>query len=155
MAPVGPRRAIAVLAVLVLPLPREHQTHALRYGIIGAFAFRIVATLFAVHLIAWSWIKLIGGLYLLYLPWKHFSHHESGSMPKAATAILGLSVFWSTVVRVETTPRESSVRSERDTVSSPVKGATVSSIGACERLVAARPGVELLSARQRLYGEED
>jgi YkoY family integral membrane protein len=92
-----------VLAVLVLPLPREQQTHALRYGIIGAFAFRIVATLFAVHLIAWSWIKLIGGLYLLYLPWKHFSHHESSSMPRAATAILGLSVFWSTVVRVELT----------------------------------------------------
>lgn len=92
-----------VLAVLVLPLPREQQTHALRYGIIGAFAFRIVATLFAVHLIAWSWIKLIGGLYLLYLPWKHFSHHESSSVPRTATAILGLSVFWSTVLRVELT----------------------------------------------------
>lgn len=92
-----------VLAVLVLPLPREQQTHALRYGIIGAFAFRIIATLFAVHLIAWSWVKLIGGLYLIYLPWKHFSHHESSGGPKAATAMLGLSVFWSTVVRVELT----------------------------------------------------
>ncbi|MBV9097004.1 MAG: DUF503 domain-containing protein [Frankiaceae bacterium] len=28
-------------------------------------------------------------------------------------------------------------------------------LDACERLVAARPEVELLSARQRLYGEED
>jgi YkoY family integral membrane protein len=92
-----------VLAVLVLPLPREQQTKALRYGIIGAFAFRIVATLFAVHLIAWSWVKLIGGLYLLYLPYKHFTHHDSGGAPRPATAYLGLSVFWSTVVRVELT----------------------------------------------------
>lgn len=92
-----------VLAVLVLPLPREQQTHALRYGIIGAFAFRIIATLLAVHLIAWAWIKLIGGLYLLYLPWKHFAHREPGGAPKPATMLLGLSVFWSTVMRVELT----------------------------------------------------
>lgn len=92
-----------VLAVLVLPLPREQQTKALRYGIIGAFAFRIVATVFAVHLISWSWIKLIGGLYLLYLPWKHFRHHDHGGKPKAPTSMFGLSVFWSTVIRVELT----------------------------------------------------
>lgn len=92
-----------VLAVLVLPLPREQQTHALRYGIVGAFAFRIAATLLAVHLIGWSWIKLIGGLYLLYLPWKHFAHPEAGGTQTPGGRILGLSVFWSTVVRVELT----------------------------------------------------
>ncbi|MGE5175900.1 MAG: TerC family protein [Hyphomicrobiales bacterium] len=96
-----------VLAVLVLPLPRESQNKALRYGIVGAFFFRIVATIFAVHLISWSWIKLVGGLYLLYLPLKHFTHREGGGegapIPKTAGRILGLSVFWSTVVRVELT----------------------------------------------------
>ena len=92
-----------VLAVLVLPLPKPKQTRALRYGIVGAFIFRIIATVFAVHLIAWAWVKLIGGLYLIYLPVKHFSHRESGGKVKVATAMLGLSVFWSTVVRVELT----------------------------------------------------
>jgi YkoY family integral membrane protein len=94
-----------VLAVLVLPLPRRQQKKALQYGIIGAFAFRIIATLSAVHLIRWDWVKLVGGLYLLYLPAKHFIRHpdvEGGRLP-VATAFLGLSVFWSTVVRVETT----------------------------------------------------
>lgn len=91
-----------VLAVLVLPLPRAQQTRALQYGIIGAFLFRIIATLFAVQLIAWTWVMLVGGLYLIYLPIKHFSHHVEGK-PKVATAMLGLSVFWSTVVRVELT----------------------------------------------------
>ncbi|HEX7077224.1 MAG TPA: S49 family peptidase [Candidatus Eisenbacteria bacterium] len=94
-----------VLAVLVLPLPKEHQNQALRYGILGAFLFRIVATVFAVHLISWSWIKLVGGLYLLYLPVKHFAQHEdeASTVPKVAGTILGLSIFWSTVVRVELT----------------------------------------------------
>jgi hypothetical protein len=34
-------------------------------------------------------------------------------------------------------------------------GHCVEVLAACERLVAARPEVELLSARQRLFGEED
>jgi YkoY family integral membrane protein len=98
-----------VLAVLVLPLPRKQQKKALQYGIAGAFAFRLIATLSAVHLIHMDWVKLVGGIYLLYLPIKHFMHHEGhsggggkGVHPAAAT-ILGLSLFWSTVVRVETT----------------------------------------------------
>ncbi len=96
-----------VLAVLVLPLPLGQQQKALRYGILGAFAFRIIATSFAVYLIRWDWIKVIGGLYLLYLPLKHFWRHpDEPQRPPghvAAHAFLGLSVFWSTVVRVELT----------------------------------------------------
>ena len=94
-----------VLAVLVLPLPKAQQKQALRYGIFGAVAFRIVATLFAAHLIGWTWVKLLGGAYLLYLPIKHFASHPDE--PRGAAAIikplLGLSLFWSTVVRVEVT----------------------------------------------------
>ena len=94
-----------VLAVLVLPLPKRQQKKALQYGIVGAFAFRVLATLFAVHLIHMDWVKLLGGLYLLYLPFKHFSQHGSGggdSHPLAKT-LFGLSLFWTTVVRVEGT----------------------------------------------------
>ncbi|PYR33168.1 MAG: hypothetical protein DMF90_21785, partial [Acidobacteria bacterium] len=36
-----------VLAVLVLGLPKREQRLALRYGIVGAFAFRTLATLLA------------------------------------------------------------------------------------------------------------
>ena len=58
-----------VLAILVLGLPRHQQRKALRYGILGAFVFRILATLLAVHLLAVSWLKLIGAAYLLHLSW--------------------------------------------------------------------------------------
>lgn len=33
-----------VLAVLVLPLPPKQQKRALRYGIMGALGFRVIAT---------------------------------------------------------------------------------------------------------------
>src|SRR5262247_3260546 len=81
-----------VLAVLVLPLPRKQQKRALQYGIMGAFAFRIIATLFAAHLIAWSWVKLLGGAYLLYLPIKHFISHpdEARGAASIVKPLLGL-----------------------------------------------------------------
>src|SRR5438552_392168 len=62
-----------VLAVLVLGLPKESQRQALRYGIVGAFAFRTIATLLAIYLIQLIWVKLIGAGYLLYLAFRHFS----------------------------------------------------------------------------------
>jgi YkoY family integral membrane protein len=94
-----------VLAVLVLPLPRELQKRALRYGILGAIGFRVVATLFAAHLISWTWVKLAGGAYLLHLPFKHFTSHPNQSRGSGAVIkpLLGLTIFWSTVVRVEVT----------------------------------------------------
>ena len=92
-----------VLAILVLGLPRHQQQKALRYGILGAFAFRIAAILLAVHLIAVSWVKLLGALYLLYLAWGHFWRRDGDAPHKVpeAKAAWGLSPFWATVVRVE------------------------------------------------------
>jgi YkoY family integral membrane protein len=95
-----------VLAILVLGLPRSEQRKALRYGILGAFAFRIMATLLAVHLLQVAWVKLIGALYLLYLTWTHFfaagDSHERRAV-KAARPWMGLSAFWATVLKVELT----------------------------------------------------
>jgi YkoY family integral membrane protein len=95
-----------VLAVLVLGLPKEQQRQALRYGILGAFAFRTLATLLAVYLINLGWVKLVGAGYLLYLTIRHFTQHGSAderrTAPKAVGAF-GLSAFWATVVKVELT----------------------------------------------------
>jgi YkoY family integral membrane protein len=96
-----------VLAILVLGLPRHQQQQALRYGIIGAFAFRILATLLAVQLIAFGWVKLVGAAYLLYLSFSHFFGHASDAAERRhiapAKAAFGLSAFWATVVKVELT----------------------------------------------------
>ncbi len=59
-----------VLAVLVQRLPREEdQRRALRYGLLGAFILRSIATLLAVYLLRiGAIVALLGGLYLLWLP---------------------------------------------------------------------------------------
>ena len=49
-----------VLALMVLGLPKAEQGKALKYGLVGAFAFRIAATLAAVYLIQLAIVKLIG-----------------------------------------------------------------------------------------------
>jgi YkoY family integral membrane protein len=94
-----------VLAVLVLGLPKGDQQKALRYGIVGAFAFRSIATLLAIYLIKLLFVKLLGAAYLLYLVFHHFGHGDSQDRrsPPKARGMLGLSPFWTTVVKVELT----------------------------------------------------
>lgn len=88
-----------VMAVMVLGLPREQHARALSYGLFGAFALRIAATILATLLIRVVWVKAIGGLYLIYLVGRHFLAWDdapsSPAHPGRATA------FWPTVVRLE------------------------------------------------------
>jgi YkoY family integral membrane protein len=93
-----------VLAMMILGLPRRDQKKALRYGLVGAFAFRIAATLLATHLIRIEWVKILGGLYLLYLSYEHFfrgGDAEERTRPTPAQPWLGLTALWGTVVKVE------------------------------------------------------
>jgi YkoY family integral membrane protein len=94
-----------VLAVLVLGLPRKQRKKALRYGIFGAFTFRIIAVVFAAHMLQMGWVKLLGAAYLLYLPYRHFfeGEPEKRRQIKPARPWLGLSALWATVVKVELT----------------------------------------------------
>ena len=95
-----------VLAILVLGLPKHQQRQALRYGILGAFVFRIAAIFLAVYLIQIAWVKLIGAAYLLYLAYSHFAGRGDSTERRAikpARPWLGLSAFWATVAKVELT----------------------------------------------------
>ena len=93
-----------VVAVMILGLPRRQQKLALRYGLFGAFAFRIAATLLAVYLIRIAWVKLLGGLYLVYLTYQHFFQSgdaQQRSQPRPAKPWMGLPALWGTIVKVE------------------------------------------------------
>ena len=93
-----------VMAVMVLGLPKHDHKKVLSYGLVGAFGFRTLATVLAIYLIQIVVVKLLGGLYLLYLTYSHFAQgggaETRGTPPKAKPA-LGLSAFWATVLRVE------------------------------------------------------
>src|SRR3954470_5109526 len=93
-----------VLAMMILGLPRADQKKALRYGLVGAFAFRTLATLLATYLIRIGFVQLAGGVYLLYLCYQHFFRGGSGeerTKIQPAQPWLGLSALWGTVVKVE------------------------------------------------------
>lgn len=104
-----------VLAVMVRHLPKHEQRRALRYGIWGAFVFRLIAVLLSSVLIGFWLFKLVGGIYLIYLAVSHFvtvlsHHHEnqgeghdretSGEGTQSAAKQFGRG-FWGTVVSVE------------------------------------------------------
>lgn len=56
-----------VLAVMVKHLPKEQQKKALFYGIIGAYIFRFLAIGVGTFLVKITWIKVAGGIYLLWI----------------------------------------------------------------------------------------
>ncbi len=101
----------AVLATLVMDLKPQDRKKALRYGILGAYAFRGTAMVFASILIKIWWLKIAGGLYLLYLVWDwwkgkqteskedDFINKEGNWLYKATKGALG--TFWATVALVE------------------------------------------------------
>lgn len=86
-----------VLAIMVRHLPRGLQRKALLYGLGGAFVLRSTAVLLATTIISFWWLQLIGALYLLYLPIKHF-HKSASASPTTPRAKHG---FWRTVLYLE------------------------------------------------------
>src|SRR6187455_2997374 len=61
-----------VLGLLAKRLPKSQQGRALTYGLVGAFVFRFIAIATASFLLKWSWVKLLGGGYLLWVAGKYF-----------------------------------------------------------------------------------
>lgn len=102
----------AVLATMVMRLPEHQRGKALKYGIIGAYAFRGLCLAAAAWLMTIWWLEPLGGIYLLWLALKHFTRHESVEQEGAeAVATEGnwlyrhtigrLGPFWATVAAVE------------------------------------------------------
>jgi YkoY family integral membrane protein len=101
----------AVLATMVMDLPKEQRNKALKYGIIGAYVFRGLCLLFASWLIQIWWLKPLGGLYLLYLVYDYFKgkmtpQDDDDTLDKKSNWLYRSTVgwmgqFWATVALVE------------------------------------------------------
>jgi YkoY family integral membrane protein len=101
----------AVLATMVMDLPKDQRQKALRYGIFGAYFFRGLCLLFATYLIQIWWLKPLGGVYLLFLAFNYF---RGKSTPQKEDDLLDkkqhwiyrvtlgwMNQFWATVALVE------------------------------------------------------
>ena len=81
----------AVLASMVMDLPKQQRGRALKFGIWGAYIFRGLAMLFASYLLGFWWLKPLGGLYLLWLVTDQFkSKLGVGARGSIAFKILSL-----------------------------------------------------------------
>jgi YkoY family integral membrane protein len=101
----------AVLATMVMDLPKNQRDKALKYGIIGAYVFRGICLLLAAWLVTIWWLKPLGGLYLLYLAFDYFRKKnvkDNGEeeidkskswIYKSTVGLFG--TFWATVALVE------------------------------------------------------
>jgi YkoY family integral membrane protein len=65
-----------VLAVMVRHLPKQQQKKALFYGILGAYVFRFLAIGIGTYLVKITWIKVAGGVYLLWIALSNLFHLE-------------------------------------------------------------------------------
>jgi len=90
----------AVLATMVKQLPKSQQKKSLTYGIIGAYVFRGLALVFASVLINILWLKVLGGLYLVYLAYSSL-FKEQNNVHVKPIKVPFLNTFWSTVVMIE------------------------------------------------------
>ena len=78
-----------VLGLLAKRLPKDQQRRALTYGLVGAFAFRILAISVAAFLLEWHVVKLIGGGYLAYIAVRHLFFESQDQDAKLAVSSEG------------------------------------------------------------------
>jgi YkoY family integral membrane protein len=90
------------IAAMANHLPEHQKRKALRWGIIGAYAFRGIALAGAAYIIANPWLKILGAAYLVYLMCAHFTavaaHDSSTKLDPTRVAARG---FWATVASIE------------------------------------------------------
>jgi YjbE family integral membrane protein len=56
-----------VIALAARSLPRQQQKQAIFWGSAAAIVLRVVLTIIALEMLKWPWLKIIGGLLLLYI----------------------------------------------------------------------------------------
>lgn len=90
-----------VLAAQTQVLPtKSQQEKSLFYGLWGAYIFRFLIIGIGTYLINFWEIKIIGGLYLLYLVWTYFRKTKVVHTRKLRSGGK-LSLFWSVVIQIE------------------------------------------------------
>src|SRR5689334_10811817 len=84
----------------------SQRESALKVGLFGAYAGRIVMLALASIIIQYAWMQILGALYLIYLASKHFveriQHHQAmRANPEAEPPTKASKGFWNVVLTIE------------------------------------------------------
>ncbi len=97
------------IAAMASHLPGKQKFLALRWGIIGAYAFRGLALAFAAYIINNPWLKIVGAAYLIHLMASFFAEkareakeaEDDGSDGGGGVAAVAVRGFLATVFAIE------------------------------------------------------
>ncbi|GAB3742251.1 TerC family protein [Spirosoma lituiforme] len=87
----------AVIALRVQHLPDGPRQRATYYGVVGGIVFRGLLLFMAGFILQLFWLKILGGLYLLYIAYKGLTEEEDNEGEGIKTG----PGFWMTVLIVE------------------------------------------------------
>jgi YjbE family integral membrane protein len=86
-----------VIALACRNLSRRQRKHGIFWGVLGAIVLRIGLTFFAMSLLAYPYLKLIGGALLLWIGVKLIAEEEGGEHDVKASERL-LAAVWTIIV---------------------------------------------------------
>ncbi len=79
-----------VIALAARSLPPHQQKKAIFFGSAAAIVMRIVLTLIAVEMLKWPWLKVVGGVLLVYIGVSLLLEEDEGEEGETGTANTGL-----------------------------------------------------------------
>jgi YjbE family integral membrane protein len=86
-----------VIALACRNLAQRQRRHGIFWGVLGAIGLRIVLTFFAMSLLAYPWLKLVGGALLLWIGVKLIAEDDGGEHKVKASDRL-LTAVWTIIV---------------------------------------------------------
>ena len=88
----------SVLSLMVKHLPKDQQSKALKYWILWAYFFRWLCLVLVSYLLKFTFLKLLWGLYLIYLTYDFFKDKWIEKEIEKESKKLS---FWKTVIMIE------------------------------------------------------
>jgi YkoY family integral membrane protein len=91
-----------VLGVLIQRLDPSQRKRALYYGLIGGMALRLIAIAAAAFLLRFSFLKLLGGLYLIWI-FAGYAFRKHRSEKEGDVSVPTVAGLWRTIAAIEFT----------------------------------------------------
>ena len=79
-----------VIALAARSLPAHQQKKAIFFGSAAAIVMRIILTLIAVEMLKWPWLKVVGGILLVYIGVSLLLEEDEGEGEEGGSANTGL-----------------------------------------------------------------